>query len=512
MRLVALALLASASLGAGVVSASQKTTAHHALSRAPTVVRPGVAEESTRPNIVFVLTDDLSMNLLRFMPHVQAMMRRGMSFDNYFVADSLCCPSRASIFTGNFPHDTRVFGNAGKQGGFHVFHARGEERQTFNVALRRAGYETAMMGKYLNGYLERAPVPDTYVPPGWSEWDVAGPAYPEFNYVLNQNGSLYAYGNQPSDYLTDVIAGRGSSFIDRATTADRPFFLELATFAPHQPATPAPRDASLFPGLMAPRAPSFDVLPTNPPLWLAGHNPLRPRQIAKIDELFRLRAQSVQAVDNMIGQLEARLTADGVADNTYIVFSSDNGFHMGDYRLMPGKMTAFDTDIRVPLVVVGPGVPAGTSTDAMAENIDLADTFAAIGGTKLASDGRSLLPLLNGEHPADWRNAALIEHHGPDQNGADPDFQRSASGNPRTYEAMRTRDFLYVEYNNGETEFYDLVRDPFELHNLAGRLGFSQLLGLHEELVALEQCHGATDCWNAMRIDRPVVQVGRRHH
>src|SRR5437764_8549546 len=120
VRLVALALLASVSVGAGVVSASQKATGHHALSRAPTLVRPGLSKAPTRPNIVFVLTDDLSMNLLRFMPHVQAMMRRGMSFDNYFVTDSLCCPSRASIFTGNFPHDTRIFGNAGRQGGFHL--------------------------------------------------------------------------------------------------------------------------------------------------------------------------------------------------------------------------------------------------------------------------------------------------------------------------------------------------------------------------------------------------------
>jgi N-acetylglucosamine-6-sulfatase len=459
-----------------------------------------------------VLTDDLSMDLLRLMPHVQDLMRRGMTFNNYYVSDSLCCPSRSSIFTGEFPHNTKIFGNFGRQGGFALFHARGEERQTFNVALRRAGYETAMMGKYLNGYLQTPPIPDTYVPQGWSEWDVAGDGYPEFDYILNQNGSLYAYGNQPSDYLTDVIARKGLSFIDRSTAASRPFFLELSTFAPHQPATPAPRDASRFPGLTAPRPPSWDVLPTNPPEWLAGHLPLTPRQIDKIDTLFRKRAQSVQAVDDMIGHLQGKLQADGVADNTYIVFSSDNGFHLGEYRLREGKMTAFDTDIHVPLVIAGPGVPPGTSTDAMTENIDLAETFAAMGGTTFEGDGRSLLPLLNTGRATDWRNAILVEHHGADMNVADPDFQLAASGNPRTYEAMRTRDFLYVEYNDGETEFYDLPRDPFELHNLAGRLTFPQLVRLHEELAALEQCRGSVDCWSATRIDRPVVQVRRRRH
>jgi arylsulfatase A-like enzyme len=148
----------------------------------------------------------------------------------------------------------------------------------------------------------------------------------------------------------------------------------------------------------------------------------------------------------------------------------------------------------------------------MAENIDLAETFAAIGGTKFAGDGHSLLPVLSTGHAADWRNAILVEHHGADMNVADPDFQQAASGNPRTYEAMRTGGFLYVEYNDGETEFYDLQRDPFELRNLAGRLTLQQLVRLHEELSALEQCRGSVDCWDATRIDRPVVQVRRRRH
>ncbi len=121
---------------------------------------------------MFVLTDDLSMDLVRFMPQVQALESRGMSFENYFVTDSLCCPSRASIFTGNFPHDTGVFENAGVDGGITAFHSHGDEQSTFNIALQRAGYRTAMMGKYLNGYLQgpaRSPVPGTFVPPGWNE-------------------------------------------------------------------------------------------------------------------------------------------------------------------------------------------------------------------------------------------------------------------------------------------------------------------------------------------------------
>ena len=190
------------------------------------------------------------------------------------------------------------------------------------------------------------------------------------------------------------------------------------------------------------------------------------------------------------------------------MFSSDNGLHTGEYRLMPGKLTAFDTDIHVPLVVVGPGVPAGTSTDAMAENIDLAKTFASIGGTDLPGDGHSLLPLLDGSQPADWRNAVLIEHHGSDLSGQDPDYQQPPAGNPRTYEAMRTSTFLYVEYNDGEREFYDLKTDPFELDNLAGSLPSDELAILHADLSAMENCHDGASCWQAMHVG--VAATGPR--
>jgi arylsulfatase A-like enzyme len=458
-----------------------------------------------RANIVFILTDDLSMNLLRYMPHVQAMERDGLTFRNYFVSDSLCCPSRASIFTGNLPHDTHVFNNVPPNGGLATFRARNEERHTFAVALKRAGYQTAMMGKYLNGYLDQhgaASRPTgAYVPPGWSEWDVAGWGYPQFDYYMYSDGKVVHYGHRPSDYLTDVLARTGSEFINHATRSSKPFFLELATFAPHAPYVPAPRDAHAFPGLAAPHAPNFNVLPTNAPDWLAPHKPLTPHRLAVVDTAFRRRAQSVLAVDAMIGRIERTLAADGVARNTYLVFSSDNGYHTGEYRLLPGKLTAFDTDIHVPLVVVGPGVPAGTSTAAMAENIDLAKTFAAIGGTTLPSDGHSLLSLWKGRVPSNWRNAVLIEHRGQNERRDLPDFQEPLSGNPPTYNALRAETFLYVEYRGDrKREFYDLRTDPFELRNLAGALTAAQRAQLHQALRGAMRCHSGGSCWAAMHV------------
>ncbi len=180
----------------------------------------------------------------------------------------------------------------------------------------------------------------------------------------------------------------------------------------------------------------------------------------------------------MIRKIEKALAAHGQLRNTYIVFSSDNGLHTGEYRLNPGKLTAFDTDIHVPLVIAGPGVPQGASSDAMAENVDLAKTFEGIAGTAMDSDGHSLLPVMGGVTPADWRNAILVEHHGPDLDGggdSDPDSQDHLSGNPPSYEAMRTPHYLYVEYRDDEREFYDLRTDPYELHNLVSSLSAAQL-------------------------------------
>jgi arylsulfatase A-like enzyme len=499
--------VAVASLGSGAMPAS---SAPPAPATQPSASGPALSPgHRHRPNIVFVLTDDLSMDLLQYMPAVQSLEQRGTTLTNYFVSDSLCCPSRASIFTGNFPHDTGVFTNTGRQGGFNVFHARGEQQHTFNIALQNAGYRTAMMGKYLNGYLEgkKSTVPSTYVPPGWSQWDVAGWGYPEYNYRLNNNGAVRWYGDRPRDYLTNVLARMGTRFIDSSAHSHKPFFLELATFAPHSPYTPARRYLHAFRGLTAPEPPNFDAMPTHAPMWLANHSPLSPGQIRYINYVFRRRVQAVQSVDAMIARIETALRAHRMLHNTYIVFSSDNGLHTGEYRLMPGKLTAFNTDIHVPLVVAGPGVPAGVTNGAMAENVDLAKTFAAIAGTRMPSDGHSLMPLLRGQDPSGWRDAILIEHHGPVMNPDDPDIQNDLSGNPPSYEAMRTPDFLYVEYRNGQREFYDLRTDPFELHNIVSTLSPQERGLLHSELAALENCHTGPRCWAAEHVGPATLSI-----
>jgi N-acetylglucosamine-6-sulfatase len=454
----------------------------------------GRTAAAPRPNFVFVLTDDLSMNLVSHMPHVLALEQAGLTMSHYYVVDSLCCPSRTSIFTGEYPHDDGVFTNTGSDGGYHAFNAHGNVQNTFAMALQKSGYRTALMGKYLNGYQAA-----DLMPAGWYQWDVAGNGYPEFNYNLNETDTWRHYSDNPQSYLTDVLSAKAGSFIKSAARSGGPFMLEVATFAPHQPYTPAPRYLGSANYVSYPKTAAWNRLPQNPPSWLKGQPPLNPAWQARITRSYQKRVEADLSVDDMIAHLESVLRATGQARNTYFVFSSDNGYHMGEYQLLPGKQTAFDTDIHVPLVVTGPGVPAGTTSSQLASNIDLAPTFESLAGVAVPGrvDGHSLAPLWHGRPPADWRQAILIEHHGPDDNPGDPDRQNHLSGDPPSYEAVRTANALYVRYASGEQEYYDTARDPLELDNIAGG---GVPADLRRALTALSDCHGGRSCWAAAHL------------
>jgi N-acetylglucosamine-6-sulfatase len=332
-------------------------------------------------------------------------------------------------------------------------------------------------------------------------FDVTGiQGYSEFNYSLNENGRVVNYGGpdaRTDTYLTDVLSGFANGFVRTSVRARSPFFLEVATFAPHAPYVPAPRYLNLYPHLRYLRTPAYNYKNKNAPGWLKDEPPLGPAGNTLITESFRKRAESVKSVDDMIGTLVSTLQRTGVWDNTYLVFSSDNGLHMGEHRLRPGKLTAFDTDIHVPLIVVGPHVPHGRVIVPFAENIDLRPTFDEWAGTKPDEgiDGRSLEPLLSDPTgPSGWPRGVLVEHHGPDGNPDDPDYPARNSGNPTSYEALRLDGALYVEYTDGEREYYDLRTDPFELDNTYGNLPAAYVHELHAQLERVENCDDAPKC------------------
>jgi N-acetylglucosamine-6-sulfatase len=496
-------LLGVCVLGMAVVVTGCNATAR-ALAMAVRCGRPSVSTVSTvrRPNIVFVLADDLSQNLVPYMPHVLGLERTGTTFANYTVTDSLCCPSRASILTGRFPHDTDIYTNTAPDGGFAKFFQLHEQNAAFNVALAKAGYRTAMMGKYLNGYRPGRDYGSgkNYIPPGWTEWDVAGEAYHEFNYHLNEDGQIRYYGDEPGDYLTTVLTQRADAFIATCALQRAPFFLEVATFAPHAPYVAEPADQGTLGGLQLSRAAPFDRLPKHGPAWLRRRPPLSQAKIAHFDQVYERRAESVLSIDRMIGSIEATLARTGEASSTDIFFSSDNGYHIGEYRLAPGKRTAYDTDVVVPLVGAGPGIRRGHVAHQVAQNIDLAPTFESLAGVTPPPtvDGRSLKPLLRHKRARVWRRFALIEHQHTALVPGDPDsLDGRNTSNPPTYEALRTRRFTYVEYANGAREYYDRLTDPQELDNRAASLPPQRRARLHAELQRLADCHGSRSCWRA---------------
>ncbi|WP_344572505.1 sulfatase family protein [Winogradskya humida] len=458
------------------------------------------AASAGRMNVVFVLADDLSMNLLPHMPNVQALAKDGTTFTNYTVTDSLCCPSRSSIFTGRYPHNTGVFTNSGKDGGFHKFQQT-QEMDTIATTLKSNGYRTGFMGKYLNEYQ-----PVDGVRPGWTDWATGGNAYANFNYKLNENGAIKKYGSKPEDYLTTVVQNKAVTFINDAARRSQPFLLEIATFSPHGPYTPAPQDKNLFPGMTVPQTSAFNRHPRNAPSYLAANDPLTPQEISTLNGIYRKRAQSVQSIDRMIGTLRDTLSKAGIADHTVVVFSSDNGFHLGDHGLNIGKQTAFSTDVHVPLVVAGPGIRTNTTVDQLAENIDLRPTFEGLAGITSSgtADGTSLVPLLRTGKPAgDWRRLSLIEHHGPKTSEPaapdDPDKQNSKDGTPPTYTAIRTADWTFVQYLDGTREYYDRTTDPDEMNNIAASLPAERVQALQASIKKMEACKGSTACTTATR-------------
>ena len=447
----------------------------------------------TRPNIVLILTDDEDVASHRFMPKTKALLEdAGTTFENFFVSYPFCCPSRASILRGQYAHNTQVVGNELPYGGFEKLRQRGLEDSTIATWLQAAGYRTALVGKYINRY---APETDG-VPPGWSDWYAAGNAHPSYDYVLNENGRIVVYGREPEDYLNDVLTEKAVAVIERAAAAREPFFLYVSTLTPHSPAASPPRHKDLFVDAELPRPPAFNEPDVgDKPGVIRSLPSLDQAAIAWLEDEYRRRLRSLQAIDDMVERIVATLAASGVLDSTYVVYTSDNGFHMGEHRLIAGKDTPYEEDLRVPMVMRGPGVPEGHRIEAMALNIDLAPTFAEMAGVEPPAfvDGRSFLPLL-ADATQPWRQSFLIERRQLEEHFLGYAEQQGIGGEQLErhayFDGLRTPHWSYVEYGSGERELYDLARDPHQLQNVIRDADPTLLATLAERLDALAGCAG----------------------
>src|SRR5215213_635310 len=433
------------------------------------------AQAATQPNIIFILTDDMRKDDLteQYMPQTTAeLVKKGMSFQNAFVSNPLCCPSRATIMRGQYGHNTDIWFNTNifdpdpnvRDGGWLGYNGNGYEKDNVATHLKAAGYRTGLFGKYLNGY---SGATDNTPPLGWNRW-FAFKTLHYYGYDVNDNGTIKHFGSRNSDYSTNVLNTQVQDFIrTNAAPGKPPIFAYVAPYAPHDPARPGPGDQNTFNGIKAPRAPiSFnEVDVTDKPPWIQSLRRLTSDDIANIDQRHENRIESLQAVDDLVGAVVRKLREQGVLSITYIVFTSDNGFHHGEHRIRQGKARPYEESVRVPLVISGPGVAAKSTTDKFVLNTDYFPTFMNLARAETPSyvEGRSLVPLLTGPPPPSWRTAILLEGR---KNSADPEIELD-----RNYNAIRTSTTAtvpsktYVEYEGTVRELYDLGADPLELTN-----------------------------------------------
>lgn len=425
-------------------------------------------ETPLRPNVVLILTDDqrfdtldgrLSRDGRPVMPaSFEELAARGVSFRESFVSDPVCGPSRASLLTGQHAHSHGVLRNAGVSGGAIQL----DDRSTVATWLQDAGYRTGFYGKYVNTYQTlRAERGRSYVPPGWDDWRALsndlGNTY--YDYELVENDRLVSYGHAEADYSTDVFARQALRLVDEAAAAGEPFFLLWSPSTPHAPYLPAPRHAGLFldfEQLVPLDAPSFfeeDV--SDKPAWVRALQPWSELGALGAYILRILQLQMLQSVDEFVATLMTRVRELGLADDTLVIFTSDNGLAWGEHR-WSSKVCIYEECLRVPLVVRYPRLaPLPREETSFAVNVDLAPTLAELAGVPLPieTDGRSLLRVLDGT----------------ERQPAPPLSFECYSGTFHTFVGTRDERWKFAEHLTGERELYDLESDPFELENLAGR-------------------------------------------
>jgi N-acetylglucosamine-6-sulfatase len=461
------------------------------VSRTP-LPAPAGAEETrpadqvnTPPNILVIMTDDQTVSDMRALPKTRALLgEQGTTFTNSFVSYALCCPSRSTFLTGQFSHNHGVVQNSGPHGGYQ----RLDHSNTLPVWLQAAGYYTVHLGKYLNNYGMDSPE----TPPGWSRWfGLIDPStYKMYGYTVSVDGVPVTRGN--NRYQTDVLTEEAERVLRLRAGSAQPFFMTVAPIAPHleringvqKAPRPAPRHRGRFAREPFPEKPSFNEADvTDKPAHIRKLPVLNTARSARQVSIYRARLASLLAVDDMVERLVRVLAETGQLGRTVILFTSDNGFLLGEHRIPDQKYYPYEESIRVPLIIRGGGFPAGATAEQLVSNVDLAPTIVALTGAQpgLEMDGRPLLPLAL--DPAEGQDrTVLIEGVG-------------AGIDKPSFKAARDRRWLYVEHAGGERELYDLETDPFEVSSRHADPALARVRAdLASRLARLRDCTGQ-DCF-----------------
>ncbi|XP_077970560.1 N-acetylglucosamine-6-sulfatase-like isoform X2 [Styela clava] len=466
-----------------------------------------LTKEPARPNIVFILTDDQDTILGGLTPMTKVkkyLQDEGTLFTNMFTTTPICCPSRTSILTGRYQHNHDTLNNSISGNCSSKLWQQAGEKATIGTYVQSLKYHTFFAGKYLN--------------------QVGNSRY--YNYTLSYDGKAVKHGDDyHKDYLTDLIANRSVKFIkERSQDVHKePFFMMISTPAPHSPWNAAPQYNSSYVNNTAPKTGSYNKRGKDQHWLMRQTNiPMKPNSTQMADDAFRKRWRTLLSVDDLVEKVVMTLDSTKILDNTYIIYSSDNGYHLGQFGLPMDKRQLYEFDIRVPLIVRGPGVAKNVTRPEPVLNIDLAPTIIDIangssGNFPLTMDGRSIRPLFqakSSKNAADtWRKDFLVEYQGEGfavskfcpQLGFGvsqcfPDCVCEDAYN-NTYSCVRTLDpgspdknIMYCEFVDSETfvEVYNLTSDPNQLTNIKDTCDPQLLVRMNTRLIELGFCNGAS--------------------
>ncbi|KAJ5099938.1 hypothetical protein N7532_006939 [Penicillium argentinense] len=446
-----------------------------------------------QPNILFVLTDDQGKYVggLEHMPKLQELLvQKGATYPKHYCSVALCCPSRANLWTGRMPHNTNVTDVGLPYGGYPKVVSAGWNDNYLPLWMQDSGYNTYYVGKLWNAHTE-----DNYNKPyargfNGSDFLLDPYTYRYYHARMTRNGQPPV--KYDGKYSTDVIAEKAADFLDEAIAQDRPWMLTVAPNAPHANGSHdptrnanwfgepefAPRHADLFKEYQSPRDASFNKLIEGAVSWTENVPELSQKEIDYIDVFQRCRLRALQAVDEMIGNLVEKLEKAGELDNTYIFFSTDNGYHLGQHRMQPGKNCGYETDINVPLIVRGPGIPENQTLDVVTSHTDLAPTFLSIAGSsRQGLDGKAIPTTVQASKSDNKKEHVAIEYWGlavPEGiygYASDKLQQPHNSYQRNTYKGIRliAEDYslYYSVWCTNEKEYFNLKDDPHQTVNLA---------------------------------------------